>query len=183
MNEELVRATGLDGHEYVVRPIEWNLDEVESCATIISRFNIFSDEVPKTTEGFLSLVVGMAAIWFEIHDLTDSKRVGLMYLTDVLKGAEHTLSAATWHAMLWDAKAGPRRPVLCAAVRALFDQFGFHRLQAEIPCKHGGVIRAARKIGFVPEGRLRQSRRYDGVWYDSIVLGLLEHEVADERRS
>lgn len=179
MSEELVKANGVDGHEYSVRPIEWHLDDVEKCGAIISKFSIFSDEVPKNPEGFLSVVLGMQAIWYEIFDLTLSERVGLMYLTDISKGADRSVSVATWHAMLWDAKAGPRRPVLKAAVRALFDRFGFHRLQAEIPCKHGGVIRAARKIGFIVEGRLRQNRRYDGVWYDSVVLGLLEHEVAE----
>lgn len=177
MNDELVRAVGTEGHEYVVRPMVWDIAQVDECSSIISRFNIFSDEVPKTKDGFLAVVLGLGAAWYEIFDLTLDERVGLMYLTDVIKGADHTLSSATWHAMLWDAKAGPRRPVLRAAVKALFDFYGFHRLQAEIPCKHGGVIRAARKIGFQPEGRLRQNRRYDGVWYDSLVLGLLEHEV------
>lgn len=177
--DELIRAQGTDGHCYVVRPIAWSLDLVEKCWAHISNFRIFSDEVPKSAEGFLKVVVGLGAIWFEIFDEDVQDIVGLMYLDNVGQGADGTLAMATWHAMLWDAKAGPRRPVLKAAIKALFAKFGFHRLQAEIPCNHGGVIRAARKIGFVPEGRLRQCRRYDGVWYDAIVLGLLHHEVIE----
>src|SRR6266849_1402728 len=148
--DELVRAKGVDDHEYVVRPIQWSLALVDSCWSHISSFRIFSDEVPKSAEGFLKVVVGLGAIWFEIVDETVGEMVGLMYLDNIGQGADGTLAMATWHAMLWDAKAGPRRPVLKAAVKALFSKFGFHRLQAEIPCNHGGVIRAARKIGFVP---------------------------------
>jgi RimJ/RimL family protein N-acetyltransferase len=174
---ELATATGLDNHEYSVAPMAWNLAKVEEYWKKISNFSIFSDEVERTSDGFLNIVTGLGALWFEIMDLTDHEVVGLMYITDIVKGANNTFASAVWHAMLWDAKAGPRRPILKASVRALFRKFGFHRLQAEIPCNHGGVIRAARKIGFTPEGRLREHRRYNGVWYDSVVLGILEHEV------
>jgi RimJ/RimL family protein N-acetyltransferase len=175
--DSLVKEQGTDGHTYNVAPTEWSLALVHECWDHIKQFNIFSDEVERSEEGFLAAVVGLHAVWFSIADEDLSQLAGLMYLTDVISGAKGTLASATWHAMLWDAKAGPRRPVLKAAVRALFRKFGFHRLQAEIPCNHGGVIRAARKIGFVPEGRLREARRYNGVWYDAVILGLLEHEV------
>lgn len=178
---ELVQAAGSDGRLYSVRAAEWTLDKVDKYWDRIKTFGIFSDNMPKTPQGFLSFVLTTGAMWFEIVDLSigPNEIVGLMYLTDVTTGGDRPLVEATWHAMVWDAKAGNRRPVFRAAIRALFDKFGFHRIRAEIPLKFGGVIRQAKKIGFVQEGVIRESVQYDGVWFNSLLMSILEKEARE----
>jgi RimJ/RimL family protein N-acetyltransferase len=176
---ELVQATGSDGRLYAVRAIEWNLEKVEKYWGRINKFGIFSDNMPKNAMGFLSFVMTTKAIWFEVVDLTEdpSAVIGMMYLTDIVQGVEDQFVEATWHAMVWDARAGIRRPVFKAAIQALFQKFGFHRIRTEIPLKFGGVIRQAKKIGFIEEGVLRESVKYEGVWFNSLSLSVLEKEA------
>ena len=176
---ELTQATGTDGRLYQVHGMSWDLAKVESYWGKISKFSIFSDDMDKTPIGFLRFVLGGGALWFEIVDVVDQEVVGLMYLTDMSQGVSNTLIEATWHAMVWDAKAGPRRPIFRAAIKALFEQFGFHRLRAEIPLHFGGVIRQARKIGFNAEGRLRESKQYNGIWFDALLLSILDKEALE----
>jgi RimJ/RimL family protein N-acetyltransferase len=176
---ELVQATGADGREYSVRSINWDLEKVQRYWEQISKFPIFSDDMEKSPQGFLKFVLNAGALWFELYDLLDEKAIGLMYLTDMTQSSTGKLIEATWHAMVWDAKAGLRRPVFRAAIRAIFAQLGFHRLRAEIPLHFGGVIRQAKKIGFKEEGRLRESRQYNGIWFDALLLSVLGKEALE----
>lgn len=176
---ELVQATGADGREYSVRGMNWDLDKIQASWSQISKFPIFSDDMDKTPQGFLRFVLNGGAIWFDIYDLLDEQPVGLMYLTDMTEASNGRLIEAMWHAMVWDAKAGPRRPIFRAAIKAVFAQLGFHRLRAEIPLHFGGVIRQAKKIGFKEEGRLRESKQYNGIWFDALLLSVLEKEALE----
>lgn len=164
---------------YAVRAISWDLAKVEKYWDNISAFGIFSDNMPKNALGFLNLVMQSDAIWFEVVDITyeDEKVVGMIYLTHMITGSTSPFIQADWHAMVWDAKAGTRRPVFKAAIQALFQQFGFHRLRAEIPLKFGGVIRQAKKLGFVEEGVMREAVLYDGVWFNTLSMSILEKEA------
>ena len=174
---ELVEATGADGRHYSVRGMQWDLEKIEASWAQISKFPIFSDDMDKSPKGFLRFVLNAGAIWFEIYDLAAEQPIGLMYLTDMTESYKGELIEAMWHAMVWDAKAGPRRPVFRAAIRAIFAQLGFHRLRAEIPLHFGGVIRQAKKIGFKEEGRLRESKQYNGIWFDALLLSVLDKEA------
>jgi RimJ/RimL family protein N-acetyltransferase len=176
---ELVKAVGDDGRVYAIRAMSWDLAKIESYWDRISKFPIFSDELDKSPMGFLQFVLNAGALWFEIIDTEKEEVVGLMYLTDVMASYRGVMIEATWHAMVWDAKAGIRRPVFKAAIKALFKQFGFHRLRAEIPLHFGGVIRQAKKIGFREEGRLREAKQYGGIWFDALVLSVLDKEAAE----
>lgn len=176
---ELVRCKGDDGRTYAIVAMNWTLAKIEGYWDRISKFPIFSDELEKSPAGFLQFVIGAGALWFEIVDQDSDQVVGLMYLTDVMASYNGRMIEATWHAMVWDAKAGIRRPVFKAAIKALFKQFGFHRLRAEIPLHFGGVIRQAKKIGFTEEGRLREAKQYNGIWFDALVLSVLEKEARE----
>lgn len=177
---ELVRAKGDDGRDYAIVAMKWDLNKIEEYWDRISKFPIFSDELEKSPAGFLQFVLNAGALWFEILDLENNEVVGMMYLTDVtVSYHRRQMIEATWHAMVWDAKAGIRRPVFKAAIKALFEQFRFHRLRAEIPLHFGGVIRQAKKIGFKEEGRLREAKQYGGIWFDALVLSVLDKEAAE----
>lgn len=177
---ELARAWGTDERLYQVRTMQWDVAKAERYWERTSKFAIFSDAVPANVQGFLSFILEAGALWWEIVDLEADETVGLMYITDVTVENQIMVGQATWHAFVWDAKAGPRRPVLRAAIKALFEKFRFHRLQAEIPLHFGGVIRSAKKLGFREEGRMRQARMYNGVRYDALMMSILSHEALND---
>ena len=66
------------------------------------------------------------------------------------------------------------------AARAMLD-FGFgtlglHRIWAECVPENAASRRVMEKLGMRREGRLRQTQRYKGRWWDTLVYGILEDE-------
>jgi RimJ/RimL family protein N-acetyltransferase len=177
--DNLARLSGDNGHVYVVRPKSWTVEKVEKAWERFNRYNILSDDVPKSLDGFWRFVFDGGALWFDVVDETNDEEVGIMYLGDLIPSfVTGRFISATWHGVAWDGKAAPLRPVVRTAIRALFRSLGLHRLQAEIPACYGGAIRTILKLGFTEEGRYRSARRLNGTWYDVKVFSLLEDEVA-----
>lgn len=58
----------------------------------------------------------------------------------------------------------------------LFETLGAVRLGLQTWSGHAAMMRAAEKLGFKVEGRLRQARIVNGEYYDSIIMGLLKSE-------
>lgn len=58
-----------------------------------------------------------------------------------------------------------------------FDTMRLHRITLWVVGDNVGARRVYEKVGFVEEGRTRESFRRDGKWYDDIVMGLLEGEL------
>jgi hypothetical protein len=174
---EFVKGLGDDGVEYTIQPFNWDVDKACHYYPLIKGFGIHSDDIPDSVEGFLTYVVAARSLWFEV--LNDKgENVGFIYLSDLLKSfTENRYINATFHAITWDAKAAPRRVIAGKFIRKIFEVLRLHRLTAMIPAKFTGAIRTAKKLGFKDEGRLRAFRRYNNVWFDVIVLSILESEV------
>jgi RimJ/RimL family protein N-acetyltransferase len=51
-----------------------------------------------------------------------------------------------------------------------------HRVDLEVDESNGRGIACYRKVGFVEEGRLRESRFSRGRYWDTIVMSILEDE-------
>jgi RimJ/RimL family protein N-acetyltransferase len=68
------------------------------------------------------------------------------------------------------------------AVRVLvgygFREMGLHRIQLVVAPFNPAGIRAYEKAGFVEEGRHRQAVLHDGLWYDEVLMSILDHEWA-----
>lgn len=54
-----------------------------------------------------------------------------------------------------------------------FDVLGLHRISLDVFDFNARAQRAYEKAGFVLEGRLREEFRFDGEWYDSILMSML----------
>ncbi|SDZ45348.1 Protein N-acetyltransferase, RimJ/RimL family [Jannaschia faecimaris] len=54
-----------------------------------------------------------------------------------------------------------------------FDGLGLHRLSLRVLADNNRAIRCYTKLGFVEEGRERQSARVPGGWQDDLIMGLL----------
>lgn len=174
---EFVQGRGDDGVLYTIRPFTWSIEAAERFFPIIRNFGIFSDDIEPTVDGFLRFIVGNHSLWFETINEKD-ENVGFIYLTDLLTSrTEKRILNATFHAVTWDAKAAPRRVIAEQFIRKIFQVLKLHRLTALIPMKFAGAIRTAKKIGFKDEGVLRSFRRYNGIWFNVLVLSILETEV------
>ncbi|MEM9968799.1 MAG: GNAT family protein [Pseudomonadota bacterium] len=57
-----------------------------------------------------------------------------------------------------------------------FDALGLHRLGLRVLDFNKRAIAAYRKVGFVVEGRARQSAFIAGEWFDDVMMGLLAPE-------
>jgi RimJ/RimL family protein N-acetyltransferase len=55
---------------------------------------------------------------------------------------------------------------------------GLHRLQVDTLAGNAAMIRAAARVGFVHEGRLRQAAWVNGEFADEVILGLLAADWA-----
>ncbi|MGC5019555.1 GNAT family N-acetyltransferase [Micromonospora sp. DT47] len=58
-----------------------------------------------------------------------------------------------------------------------FDKMRLHRISLWVADENAAAIRVYTKVGFVEEGRARESFRRDGRWHDMIMMGLLEGEL------
>ncbi|MEX0285643.1 MAG: GNAT family N-acetyltransferase [Paracoccaceae bacterium] len=57
-----------------------------------------------------------------------------------------------------------------------FGDMGLHRLSLRVLAFNERAIAAYRKVGFVDEGRERQSACIAGEWHDDLIMGLLASE-------
>jgi RimJ/RimL family protein N-acetyltransferase len=57
-----------------------------------------------------------------------------------------------------------------------FQIAGLHRISIETFSYNEGAQRLYQKMGFIPEGRSRESLWYNGKWHDYLSYSMLEHE-------
>jgi ribosomal-protein-alanine N-acetyltransferase len=63
-------------------------------------------------------------------------------------------------------------------IRFGFTALGLHRISAAVGPDNAPSLAVVKKLGFVPEGRLRDHVFTNGAWRDSVLYSLLEHEWA-----
>lgn len=61
-----------------------------------------------------------------------------------------------------------------------FGPLGLHRLSLRVLDFNTRAIAAYKKVGFVEEGRERQTAFIDDVWYDDLIMGLLSTEFEQD---
>ena len=64
-----------------------------------------------------------------------------------------------------------------------FDSLNLHRISVRVIDYNTRALRAYEKCGFVVEGREREGVYVDGTWHDDVLLGILEREYAERKRS
>jgi RimJ/RimL family protein N-acetyltransferase len=63
-----------------------------------------------------------------------------------------------------------------------FRRAGFHRLRIRAFEWNTGAIRLYEKLGFVHEGRERESYWHEGRWWDGVGMSMLEGEWREMQR-
>ena len=64
-----------------------------------------------------------------------------------------------------------------AVVEWAFDEVGLHRISLDVYSFNPGAQRSYEKIGFQVEGRARDTLLWDGEWVDSVLMGMLAHDL------
>lgn len=105
-------------------------------------------------------------LFWEVDD------VGILYLTNIKPGYE-----ATAHFSFWDRRYRGREELLKEMIRYNFEKLQLHRLVAEVPLFAPALLSFTEKLGFVKEGRRRQTTWYKNQWFDSNIYSILRSEV------
>lgn len=111
-----------------------------------------------------------------IEVLDGGQLVGLVRLRDV----EPETGGAELDIYLGEKESwgrGYATDALRTVCRYGFDKMRLHRIALTVVTENHAAHHIYRKVGFVEEGRLRQSFRRDGRWYDEFTMAMLEGEL------
>ncbi|MDD2214279.1 MAG: GNAT family protein [Oscillospiraceae bacterium] len=109
-----------------------------------------------------------------IRQLSDQRILGLLNIDEIDWTARN---AEIGLALLTDARGyGYAEEALRLLINYLFNEWGFHRVYARIQADNQPSLHLFSKLGFKPEGRLREQLRRQGQMVDLTFWGLLENE-------
>ncbi|MFG2078131.1 GNAT family N-acetyltransferase [Nonomuraea maritima] len=111
-----------------------------------------------------------------VETLAGNRLIGLV----VLSGAEPETGGAELDIYIgekdcWGKGYGTEATRLIC--RYGFDAMRLHRIELWVADENAAAIRVYRKVGFVEEGRARDTLRRHGRWHDMILMSLLEGEL------
>ncbi|MFI6994150.1 GNAT family N-acetyltransferase [Nonomuraea wenchangensis] len=123
---------------------------------------------PRNT--FEQMVLGIEA-------LDDGKLIGYVALgdTDFRHGEAELQSIAIGDRDRWG--GGYATDALRVICRYAFEEMGLHRVTLWVVADNAAAVRAYTKVGFVEEGRRRESFRAQGKRHDFLMMGLLSSEL------
>ncbi|MFF5173094.1 GNAT family N-acetyltransferase [Micromonospora sp. NPDC000089] len=114
---------------------------------------------------------------FGIETHADRTLIGLVQLHD----AEPEVGTAKLDVYLGEKDhwgKGYATDAVRTACRFGFAEMRLHRIALTVVTENHAAVAVYRKVGFVEEGRLRQSFRREGRWYDQLTMALLEGELS-----
>jgi RimJ/RimL family protein N-acetyltransferase len=177
---ELLRME-LDGKEYSVRLLQ-RFGQVDPYLTpkkiqelwieFGKHDTLFTDYTQGKVEPFLDVLFDVRSIIAVIYNVTNEAPYGSMLMNRVIPGFDGLA-----HFTIWDSKASGKEVLFVQMMKIWMDEFDLHRLSAEIPGHMSGVIRFAKRLGFLTEGVRREGNLNKGAWFDMEMLGILKSEV------
>lgn len=134
--------------------------------------SLFTDYTQGKVEPFLDVLFDSRAIIAEVYNVTDETPYGSLMLNRVILGFD-----AMAHFTVWDSKASGKELLFLLMMKEWMTEFNLHRLSAEIPGHMTGVMRFAKRLGFVEEGIRREGNLSKGAWMDMTMFGILRSEL------
>ncbi|GIG67994.1 alanine acetyltransferase [Phytomonospora endophytica] len=104
--------------------------------------------------------------------LDDGEIAGLIKLSGIVRGAFQSCSVGYWVDGHRNGR-GLASAAVAAMVRVAFDEFGLHRVQAEILEHNTGSRRVLERNGFIRYGFAPDYLHIDGRWQDHILYQAL----------
>jgi RimJ/RimL family protein N-acetyltransferase len=133
---------------------------------------------------FTARVVGPDALAMAIHERDTGRLVG----TCAFSQLDGDNGSALYHITIGEKDAWGRgfgTEATSLMLDHAFGTLGLHRIALFVFEFNERAIRAYQRVGFVLEGRARQSIRRDGRWWDELSMSMLDTDwrrIRDERR-
>ncbi|WP_207915293.1 GNAT family N-acetyltransferase [Micromonospora sp. 15K316] len=115
-------------------------------------------------------------VLFGVEVLSDAKLIGLVQL----HGAKPETGIAVLDIYLGEKEywgKGFATDAVRTACQYGFEKMRLHKITLTVVADNQAAHHVYQKVGFVEEGRLRQTFRRDGRWHDTYTMGLLEGEL------
>ncbi len=113
---------------------------------------------------------------FFAFDAATSELVGGLTLSNVRRGVAQTCALGYWVGAPF-ARNGRMTAAVSTIIPFVFDQLGFHRLEAACLPSNEPSIRLLKKSGFAEEGYARRYLKINGVWRDHLLFALLSDDA------
>ena len=105
----------------------------------------------------------------------EGQLIGGVRLDDLdLASRSATLAIGIYHPRWWDRGLGTEAADLVLA--HAFDGLQLHRVALRVLAFNERAVASYRKLGFVEEGRERESAFIDGEWHDDLRMSVLDRE-------
>ena len=119
---------------------------------------------------------------FAIHLKGEEEPIGVISLMNISEANDSAeLSVIVGHPE--DRHHGYGAEAIAIILRYGFEELGLHRVGLSVFEFNEIAISAYEKLGFREEGRLRQALKRDEVFYDAILMSVLESEWRETSRS
>lgn len=165
-----MRVVSEDGVEYTVRAFAATEAAIELLWDSFRNHTVlFSDENKDNLQAFTNFVLAADTVILEVIGC------GVVYLTELVPESE-----ANGHYLFWDKKTRGRQRLLLSVLAWFSRELKLHRINAEIPIYAYAALHRMQKLGICAEGRRRQSVLKDGVWWDSVLFGIIDTEFTNE---
>lgn len=130
---------------------------------------------------FAARVVGPDALAMAVHERTTDRLIG----TCAFSQLDGDNGSALYHITIGESDAWGRgygTEATRLMVDHAFEALGLHRIALFVFEFNERAIRAYRRVGFVVEGRSRESVWRDGRWWDELAMSVLESDWRRARR-
>jgi len=131
---------------------------------------------------FAARVVGPDALAMAVHERTTDRLIG----TCAFSQLDGDNGSALYHITIGESDAWGRgygTEATRLMVDHAFGALGLHRIALFVFEFNERAIRAYRRVGFVAEGRSRESVWRDGRWWDELAMSFLESDWRRARRA
>lgn len=105
-----------------------------------------------------------------------SELIGGLTLSNVRRGVAQTCSLGYWVGAPY-ARQGLMSAAVGTVIPFVFDQLGFHRLEAACLPTNEASIALLKKSGFSEEGYARRYLKINGAWQDHLLFALLSEDA------
>ncbi|MBS7529642.1 GNAT family N-acetyltransferase [Hazenella sp. IB182353] len=112
---------------------------------------------------------------YMIEHIPDQKPIGVTSLIHIdLYNRQAECIIDIGEKAYWGRRYG--QEALAILLRYGFNELGLHRISLKVFESNSRAIHLYKRIGFVEEGKLRQSLFRNGRWYDTLLMSLLAPE-------
>ncbi len=134
------------------------------------------ESIEKMLESEKQTADAMQALSLYIFRKDDGKLIGNVKLSSIVYGI--FLSCFTGYKLDKDEQGkGYMTEALSEAIRIGFEEYGLHRIEANIMPRNKASKKVVKKLGFKKEGKAKKYLKINGIWEDHIHYVLLNETI------